>query len=123
MIIKECINDVVMRGCDDWLDACGVASVAINIGHTLSAEEIQNLSLKIIQEVVEQGLMEIGDLPDEGRRLKLWSMTPQECLDRVEREWKALGRNPSLGEVCWLQNTDRGNALGEELFKQRDAGK
>jgi hypothetical protein len=123
MTIKECVEDVVMRGCDDWLDACGVASVAMNIGHAHSAEEIRDLSLKIIREVVQQGLMEVGDLPEEGRRLKLWPMTPQECLDRVEREWEALGRNPSLSEICWLENTDKGDALGEELFKQRDAGK
>jgi hypothetical protein len=123
MTIKECVEDVVMRGCDDWLDACGVASVAMSIGHAHSAEEIRDLSLKIIREVVQQGLMEVGDLPEEGRRLKLWPMTPQECLDRVEREWEALGRNPSLSEICWLENTDKGDALGEELFKQRDAGK
>ena len=122
MTIKQCIDDLVMRGCDDWLYAAEVAYAANEIGHAQSADEIRDLSLKIIREIVEQGLMEIGDLPDEGRRLKLWPMTPQECLDRVEREWKALGRNPSISEICWLQNTDKGNALGEELFKQRDAG-
>ena len=122
MTIKQCIDDLVMRGCDDWLYAAEVAYAAKEIGHAQSADEIRDLSLKIIREIVEQGLMEIGDLPDEGRRLKLWPMTPQECLDRVEREWKALGRNPSISEICWLQNTDKGNALGEELFKQRDAG-
>jgi hypothetical protein len=122
MTIKQCIDDLVMRGCDDWVDACGVASVAIQIGHAKSAKEIRDLSLKIIHEVVQQGLMESGDLPEEGRRLKLWPVKPHECLDRVEREWNALGRNPTLWEICWFQNTDRGNALGEELLKQRDAG-
>ena len=120
MTIQECINDLVIRGCDDWVDACGVASVAIQVGHAQSAEEIRDLALKIIREVVQQGLMEVGDLPEQGRRLNLWPMTPQECLNRVEREWKALGRNPTLWEICWLQNTDKGNALGESLFKARD---
>ena len=120
MTIQECINDLVMRGCDDWVDACGVASVAIQVGHAQSAEEIRDLSLKMIRDVVQQGLMEVGDLPEQGRRLNLWPMTPQECLSRVEREWKALGRNPTLWEICWLQNTDKGNALGESLFKARD---
>jgi len=119
MIIKQCIHDLVMRGCDDWVDACGVASIAINIGHAKSVEEIRDLSLKMIREVVQQGLMEIGDLPQNGQRLELWPMTPQECLDRVEREWDALGRNPNLWEICWLQNTDKGKTMGEELFKQR----
>jgi len=111
-----------MRGCDDWVNAAEVTSVAKFTGHAQSEDEIRSVSLKLIREVVQQGLMEIGDLPDEGRRLKLWPMTSQECLDRVEREWNALGRNPSLGEICWLQNTDKGDALGEEAFKRRDAG-
>ena len=122
MTIKQCIDDLLMRGCDDWVDASEVAFVAKEIGHAQSAEEIRDLSLKMIREVVQQGLMEIGDLPEEGRRLMLWPMTPQKCLDRVEREWNVLARNPTLGEICWLQNTDKGKALGEELFKQRGAG-
>ena len=123
MSITRCVNEIVMRGCDDWVDACGVASIAINIGNARSADEIRDLSLRIIREVIKQGLMEVGDLPDEGRRLILWPITSQECLDRVEREWIALGRNPSLSEVCWLQNTAKGDALGEDLFKQRDESK
>jgi len=122
MTIQACIDDLLMRGCDDWVNAAEVTSVAKFTGHAQSEDEIRSVSLKLIGEVVQQGLMEIGDLPDEGRRLKLWPMTSQECLDRVEREWNALGRNPSLGEICWLQNTDKGDALGEEVFKRRDAG-
>lgn len=122
MTIQACIDDLLMRGCDDWVNAAEVTSVAKFTGHAQSEDEIRSVSLKLIREVVQQGLMEIGDLPDEGRRLKLWPMTSQECLDRVEREWNALGRNPSLGEICWLQNTDKGDALGEEAFKRRDAG-
>ena len=120
MTIQACIDDLLMRGCDDWVNAAEVTSVAKFTGHAQSEDEIRFLSLKLIHDVVHQGLMEIGDLPDQSRRLNLWPMTPEECLDRVEREWKALGRNPSLGEICWLQNTDKGNALGEALFKARD---
>jgi hypothetical protein len=123
MTIQDCINDLLMRGCDDWVDVAEITSVAKFTGHARSEEEIWDLSLTIIREVVQQGLMEIGDLPDQGGRLNLWPMTSEECLDRVQREWHALGRNPSLGEICWLQNTDKGNALGEELFRQRDAGR
>jgi hypothetical protein len=121
MTIQACVDELVMRGCDDWVNAAEVTSVVKFTGHAQSEDEIRSLSLKLIREVVQQGLMEIGDLPDEGRHLKLWPITSQESLDRVEHEWKALGRNPSLGEVCWLQNTDKGDALGEELFKEKES--
>lgn len=121
MVIQECIDDLVMRGCDDWVYAAEVAFVAREVGRAQTADEIRELSLKVIRELVERSLMEVGDLPTEGNRLKLWPLTPHECLNRIEREWKNLGRNPSISEICWLQNTDNGSALGESLLKSRNA--
>src|SRR3954465_9726050 len=101
MTLQECVNDLVMRGCDDWLDASEVASVAIQVGRARTADQVRDLSLGVIPAAVQQGLMEVGDLPEQGRRLRLWPMTPPECLERIEREWNALGRNPTLSEICW----------------------
>ena len=123
MRFQECLDELLMSGCDDWVCVAEVTSVAKFTGGAHSEDAIRDLSLRLIRELVQRGLMEIGDPPDRGRRLALWPMTPQECLDRVEREWSALGRNPSLGDLCWLQNTDKGAALGEELIKKRALGK
>jgi hypothetical protein len=69
--------------------------------------------------------MELGDVDVAGEwetreGFRKWNLTDEEAISRVEREWKALGRNPGLWEICWLRNTDRGNVRGEELFKQED---
>ncbi len=106
-----------MAGCDDWVDACEVASIALHEGEAKSQDEMRELSLESIQRVVRQGLMYLGDLTREGFRK--WAGPTEECLARVEREWKALGRGPTLGEICWLQNTSKGNELGEELHGRR----
>jgi hypothetical protein len=78
----------------------------------------------MIRQVVEQGLMELGDVDVAGKwenkeGFRKWNLPIQEGLNRVEREWKSLGRNPKLWEICWLRNTDKGNEVGEQLFEQR----
>jgi hypothetical protein len=128
MTLKLCIDDLVMRGCDDWIQAAEVASVAIEVGGAQSRDRIRELSLQMIRHVVEQGLMELGDVDVAGEweskeGFRKWNLATQEGLGRVEREWNALGRNPNLWEVCWLRNTEKGNQFGERLFKERDASR
>lgn len=128
MILKLCIDDLLMRGCDDWIQAAEVASVAIEVGGAESADKIRELSLRMIRQVVEQGLMELGDVDVAGEwaskeGFRKWDLPIQEALNRVAAKWTALGRNPNLWEICWLRNTDKGNELGEKLFKQRKTPK
>ena len=127
MRLQECIDNLLMRGCDDWIQAAEVASVAIEVGGAESPDQVRELSLELIRHVVEQGLMELGDVDVAGEweskeGFRKWDLPIQEGLNRVEREWNALGRNPTLWEICWLRNTALGSALGEELLKQRKAG-
>lgn len=120
MTMQRCVDELLMRGCGDWIDAAEVTSVAKFTGQTEAADSIRDLSLQLIREVVYQGLMEVGDLPKDGRRLELWPLSPEKILERVEREWNALGRNPTISEICWLQNTDKGNAKGEDLLRRNE---
>lgn len=41
-----------------------------------------------------------------------WQTSPDETLRRIEQEWQALG-SVSLGDVCWLANTNAGDAWAE----------
>jgi len=116
MTTKQCIDDLLMRGCDDWLYVAEVVSVVKCVAGG-SPIELQRLTIDLIQLVAQQGLMEVGDLSNDG--FHKWDLPIEACLSRVQREWNALGRNPSLGEICWLQITDKGRELGEQLLKQR----
>ena len=115
---QQCIDELLIRGCDDFLYLAEAWSVVKFIGGG-SPVELQELTIDLIRVVVHQRLMEIGDVRKDG--FHKWEMPIEESLGRVEREWNALGRNPSLGEICWLQITDKGRKLGEELLKQRNS--
>jgi hypothetical protein len=113
MNIQDCIDDLLIKGTEDWIDACEVASVAKTVGGATSASAVRDLSLRAVAELINRGLMEPGDVDRSGFRS--WGIPAAQAIARIQREWRALGRNPNLGEVCWLANTNEGDALGTRL--------
>lgn len=130
MNLQDCVNDLLIRGLDDDIQASEVASVTMLVGGAATQDEVREMSLRLIREVVQQGLMDVGDTVGIGYDPNLlalykrvdfrpWKLPFKEAMDRVEREWNALGRNPSLGEICWLVNTEKGKELGKELHRRK----
>jgi hypothetical protein len=115
MNLQACLNELLKLGGDDWLDASSVASVAITVGGAASLDAIRDSSIELITEAVRRGLMELGELDDRIRGFRKWRMSPDRAIARVRQEWEALGRNPSVGEICWLANTGEGDALASQL--------
>jgi hypothetical protein len=119
MRIQRCVDDLVKRGADDWIQAAEVAWVAKSIGEASTDTDVRDLALELIREVVQHGLMEIGEVAADAFRK--CPLSPEEALSRVTREWMPLSGLPDLGDVCWLCNTEAGNERGEELLRQREA--
>lgn len=109
------IDELVVRGADDWVMAADVAWIAKSVGGA-SDEEVAEVSIALIEEVMRRSLMQVGDVTEAG--FFEWDLSLEEALDRVSREWRALGRAPDLGEVCWLANTEAGDARAEVLRRQ-----
>jgi len=127
MNLQHCVNDLLMRGTEDLIQASEVASVAIGIGGAVNQDEVREMSLEMIREVIRQRFMEIGDAIGVGSHpthvyerldFRPWGVPFEAAMERVAREWRALGRNPNLGEICWLCNTDQGNEIGKRLLAQ-----
>jgi hypothetical protein len=116
MKIDTLLDKLVISGVDDWIMACEVASVAKFEGRASSESDSRNLSIQLIQEVLERGLMEIGDVTEGGFRT--WNVSIEEAMERVQREWLALPEGPNLGDVCWLANTKKGDERANFLVSQ-----
>lgn len=115
------MDELVIRGTDDWVMAAEVAHIARSMGRALGAESIRGLSIILIGRLLEDGLMEIGEVSDGG--FFEWGLPIDEAIERADRAWNDLGRPPNLGEVCWLANTGKGTLLAEQLLKQRGGGR
>lgn len=114
MILIICVNDILVRGLDDWIQASEVDSVARTVGGATTELEAQKLSLEIIRHVIKDGLMEAGDVTGHG--FHAWNLSADDAIERIEREWAALGRFPTLGEICWLSNTAEGDTRARRLI-------
>lgn len=118
--LQSMIEELVTRGSDDWVDAAEVAWVAKSIGGVRDDESMRVLSIALIRRVLEDGLMEIGEVGDGG--FFEWGLPVDEAVDRADRAWRDLDRAPNLGDVCWLANTEEGTLLAEQVFEQRSHG-
>jgi hypothetical protein len=114
---ESLVNEILIRGLDDIIQLAVVISVArFNIG----IEEGPDLFSAVgdcYRELVGQNLAVVGDLDDSGAPLVInpWPSDAQYVVTRIIREWKALGRRPTLGEICWLELTAEGRWRANEL--------
>lgn len=115
MAASRMIDELLVQGADDWVMAADVAWLAKSVGGA-SDEDVPDMAIALIKEVLTRGLMQIGDVTDGG--FFEWDMSPEEAADRVSREWRARGRSPDLGEVCWLANTAAGDVRADLVRKQ-----
>jgi hypothetical protein len=118
MNLIACINEILLLGLDDWIQASEIASVTRTVGGAATHDEVRQLSLEIIRKVIKDGLMAVGDVTEKG--FHVWELSADDALERIEREWTALGRNPSLGEICWLSNTEEGDRLARRMSHEQE---
>ncbi len=117
MNIQGFVNELLVRGYSDRIDAYGVVSVITDINGPTPPDAVCEISLDVIRQVVEQGLMEISDPMEQGECYRKGEMCEQKAFEKVETEWCALDRWPKPSEICFLQITNRGREITEELLK------
>lgn len=121
----------MLRGADDWVGAWEVASVVESMASGANEVEVRDSAFLLIRQVLSHGLMEIGDVAGTGShpvyvhdscRFQPWGLPVERSMERVEQEWNALGRSPTLGEVCWLNLTEKGQVQAHALRSWKDEG-
>ncbi len=93
--------------------ACEVVSEIVEAGIEVDDESVPDLSFAILEHLLLNGLMEAGDVTDDG--FVPWAVNPSEALSIIKAEWRKLDELPNLGDVCWLNNT----ALGDEIGRKK----
>ncbi len=85
----------------DFIDLPQIASAARYDLSFESEKDIRQCSLEIAK-----GLMELGVFPgdyDYADQLNFWPGTINDHVMRIEAEWIAMGRTPTLADpICWF---------------------
>ena len=102
-------RELLESGLLDWIGLWELVRT-VREYEQLDKDAPENLprSLDLIDELLNDGVMDIGNLAH--KRVTPWGVTVEEALKRVRQGWATLGRDPNFGEVCWLANTPKGDA-------------
>ncbi len=115
MRLHNLIEELLRRGSDDWVDATEVAWVARSVGGATSEDEVRDLSLRVLRELLGRNLMDVGMVTETG--FTAWEVPVDQALRRIESEWRALPKGPDLGEICWLNLTEKGSVRADKLSR------
>lgn len=118
MMLQACIDDLLVRGLDDWIQAAEVASVSRTTGGAQSDEASRELSFRLIRKLLEDGLAVPG-MVDEQEGFLPWGIPLNAAMKRIESSWSTEPGGPGLGEVCWLNLTEEGHAQAQGLWSRK----
>ena len=109
-VLVECEEDYVGLWSIIWR-----VRYALNDGEYPPSEEdradpleVRRITLRLVQELLESGLVQAGSPTPDGRGFEPWSLGACESLARIESEWGALAREPNIGEIVWFTATEKG---------------
>lgn len=115
--VEAMLDELARRAADDWIGAWEVADIARAMAPDATDAEVRDLALQIIEEALMRNVVEVGDVVGTGSHpvyryescsFRPWALPTEVAIERIRREWLALGRNPTLGEVCWLRLSETG---------------
>ena len=109
-------TELLTSGLYDWVPLAEVDSIIIDNHLTETLPAQQDLTLQTIRSLVEDGLMEIGDLPSQGSRLLTWDVPLDAALTRIsDRFIGHYDDTATWGFSVWLGLTEAGERVAREL--------
>jgi hypothetical protein len=78
-----------------------VTAVQYDLGLREPAE-IRKVTLELVSRLLDYPAIEAGFPTPDGRHFTPWRMSKASILQRIEQEWDALGRLPTIGDIVWF---------------------
>src|ERR1051325_7588562 len=105
------LNELLRRGLDDWAEAGEISDVIFNSARVTDPAIARRLVLRVVQTIIERGLMRAGTVTKEGFE----PYSDEMALKILTRDWPD-GHFPTLGELpFWLDLT----SLGKQWLESR----
>jgi hypothetical protein len=78
-----------------------VNAVRFDLGSTNPADT-RAMTLRLGRSLLHERGVQVGHPAPDWRHFVPWDLPSDEAVRRIEKEWSALGREPSIGEVAWF---------------------
>jgi hypothetical protein len=113
MVDDRAIANLLVTGLDDWVL---FDDVIYEARHTSPAEDPYTTALSLVAEMLEQGLVEVGEVSREPVGFVAWDIPDHEVLARIQASLDALAGAPLPFALCWLANTDEGDRRARAIL-------
>jgi hypothetical protein len=111
MIDKRIFADVLIEGLDDWVPIDQLIWAA---REAAKGSPWKNLFAELLHLLLENGLIQIGELAAEG--FSPWKGEAGEVVQLVLDDLERLSWEPKLGSRAWIANTEAGNEVARSLI-------
>jgi hypothetical protein len=103
MMSREGVVAQLLVECED--DHVGLWEVINAVEFDLGVHDPSKLraaSLEIVRSLLDHPGIEAGFPTPDGRHFTPWKMSHNNIIKRIEQEWDALGRLPTIGDIVWF---------------------
>ena len=108
--LDELQREFLVEGLEDYVGLWEWVSEVRDRWPDLEDDAVRAKVLELVGELMRRNAIQAGPLYVKGG-FDAWELTPAEALERIEREWIELGRDPNIADICWFNNTELGDAL------------
>lgn len=120
-LVAALIDQVLIKASDDWVPFFDFDAI---IGRHMRQEGLDSgleariaVGLTVVKRLLDEKLICLGDVSqDVGFRP--WTVSGYEAIERIQREWNATGSKIKPGDICWLANTELGDAMADRILRR-----
>jgi hypothetical protein len=114
-------GDILASGRDDWVSMADVRGCISRGRLADSASDRQQLMLQTIRSLLQDGLVEVGDIPAPGDPGFLtWPGTIDELMERLTERIVGRYDDPDSWEYStWLDLTPKGQQASADVIRKR----
>ena len=107
--------ELLTSGLSDWVSLAEVQQIISDFQLADTDKEHQDLTLRTVRSLLEDGLMQIGELPGPDGTFPAWEPTDV-AMDRLHERFVDHYAEPASWDYSiWLGLTDAGRAVADEL--------
>jgi hypothetical protein len=109
-------EEILALAVDQRLDFLHVLGIADRSARGLDRDQVMASALQLLDRLLTDGLIRVGDMAQTG--FTPWSTSTDAILVRIRTAWLTLDRQVGPGNVCWIEATRDGRAMGEAVLER-----
>lgn len=84
---------------DDFVGLWEIIRLARDGSDAMADEAVRALTLRIVRDLLQDETVYAGDTALDFRTLAPWNLSVDETLERINKAWDSLGREPNVWEI------------------------